>query len=224
MGVIEKVVKLLGISGFINIVDKKGEMNMCAFDESKYLERFKNHVATFTDYDNIKILDFKNPKSSDYRIRFLFEEDYCRLHISGDLGELTACNYDNMCLNGFGDFVNNTEYFQEKVLCHNRAFHDYDEELAREQVVKHIEEYLNLSDFENYYDWQSDEENMNDILDSIFNDFTVENGIGEKGLDVLYEVSSDAVYELRDAGQQDTGILELYMTAFKLAMEQLKEK
>ena len=57
-------------------------------------ENFKNHIATFTDYGNIKILDFKNPKSYDYRIRFLFEEDYCRLHISGDLGELIASNYN----------------------------------------------------------------------------------------------------------------------------------
>ena len=117
---------------------------MCAFDESKYLERFKNHVATFTDYNNIKILDFKNPKSSDHRIRFLFEEDYKRLHITGDIGDLIACNYNNMCFDKFGDFVNNTGYFEEKVDCHSKPFHYYDEELAREQVIKYIEEYLNL--------------------------------------------------------------------------------
>ena len=51
----------------------------------KQRENFKNHIAKFTDYGNIKILDFKEPESSYYRIRFLFEEDYCRLHISGDL-------------------------------------------------------------------------------------------------------------------------------------------
>ena len=27
---------------------------------------FENHVATFTDYGNIKILDFKNPNSNEY--------------------------------------------------------------------------------------------------------------------------------------------------------------
>ena len=42
----------------------------------KQKEHFKDHVAAFTDYGNIKILDFKNPNSSHYRIRFLFEEDY----------------------------------------------------------------------------------------------------------------------------------------------------
>lgn len=62
----------------------------------KQRENFKNHIAKFTDYGNIKILDFKEPESSHYRIRFLFEEDYFRLHISGDLGELVATNYSNM--------------------------------------------------------------------------------------------------------------------------------
>ena len=71
-------------------------------------DNFKNHIATFTDYGNIKILDFKNPDSSHYRIRFLFEEDYCRLHISGDLGELIATNYYNMTFDKFTDFVNNS--------------------------------------------------------------------------------------------------------------------
>lgn len=39
----------------------------------KQKEKFKNHVAKFMDYGNIKILDYKNPKSCEYRIRFLFE-------------------------------------------------------------------------------------------------------------------------------------------------------
>ena len=197
---------------------------MCAFDESKYLNRFKNHVAMLRDYGNIIILDFKKPDSNEYRIRFLFEEDYKRLHITGDIGDLIACNYNNMCFDKFGDFVNNTGYFEEKVDCHSKPFHYYDEDLAREQVVKYIEEHLNLSDFKDYYDWQSDEENMNDILESIFVDFTEENGIGTRGLDVLSEVKYDVAYELRDVGKQDTDILELYMLAFKLAVKQLKEK
>ena len=36
-------------------------------------EKFKEHKATLTDCGHIKILDFKNPHSSNYRIRFLFE-------------------------------------------------------------------------------------------------------------------------------------------------------
>lgn len=60
------------------------------FDLERQKNNYKDHVATFTDYGNIKVLDFKKPGSSHYRIRFLFEEDYCRLHISGDLGKLIS--------------------------------------------------------------------------------------------------------------------------------------
>lgn len=83
-------------------------------EKKKVIERFKNHKATFTDYGNIKILDFKKPGSIEYRIRFLFEEDYFRIHISGDLGELIASNYNNMIYEEFSDFVNDIGYFKQK--------------------------------------------------------------------------------------------------------------
>ena len=128
-------------------------------DLEKQKEHFKEHIATFTDYGNIKILDFKKPNSLEYRIRFLFEEDYCRLHISGDLGELIATNYNNMTYEKFSDFVNDVGYFEQKIDCHNRPIYTYDEELARE--------------------------------------------------------------ELLEMAKKETGILELYMLAFKLAKEQI---
>lgn len=79
-------------------------------------KQFVNHIAKFTDYGNIKIVDFRRPDSNEYRIRFLFEEDYCRLHISGDLGELIASNYNNMTFEGFSDFVNDVGYFRKKLI------------------------------------------------------------------------------------------------------------
>ena len=102
----------------------------------KQKENFKDHIATFTDYGNIKILDFKRPNSSEYRIRFLFEEDHCRLHISGDLGELIASNYYNMTYEKFSDFVNDVGYFEGKIDCHNRPIYTYDEDLAREELLE----------------------------------------------------------------------------------------
>ena len=86
-------------------------------DLEKQKKHFTNHKAEFFDYGNIKILDFKNPSSSHYRIRFMFEEDYCKLHISGDLGELIATNYNNMTFEKFSDFVNDVGYFRGKINC-----------------------------------------------------------------------------------------------------------
>lgn len=189
----------------------------------KQKENFKNHVAKFTDYGNIKILDFKNPDSSNYRIRFLFEEDYCRLHISGDLGELIATNYNNMTFNKYTDFVNNTGYFEEKIDCHSRHIYMYDEDLAREKLAEYIKEY-ELLDYTSKYDWEDEAERMEDIIDDIMEDFSDSTGISSKGYDALCDLDCDCFEYAYNLGKKETGILDLYMLAFELAMEQIKKQ
>lgn len=191
-------------------------------DLEKQKENFKNHIATFTDYGNIKILDFKNPDSSHYRIRFLFEEDYCRLHISGDLGELIATNYYNMTFDKFMGFVNDVGYFKEKINCCSRAILMYDIETARKELAEYIKEY-ELLDYTHRYLMETDEERLEDILDDVLSDFSDDNGIGSEGYKVLSELSDDVWEWAYNLGKKDTGILDLYMLAFKLAMKQIKE-
>lgn len=189
----------------------------------KQKENFKDHIATFTDYGNIKILDFKAPETSHYRIRFLFEEDYCRLHISGDLGALIATNYTNMTFEKFSDFVNNTGYFEEKIDCHSRALYWYDEEAAKEELKKRIEE-DDLRFDSDLFTSRSDEEVIEDMVDEILYDFTDEDGVSQKGMELLTDLDPDAWEWAHDLGKKETGILELYMLAFKLAMEQIGSK
>lgn len=190
-------------------------------DLKKQKEHFKNHIAKFTDYGNIKILDFKNPNSSDYRIRFLFEEDYCRLHISGDLGELIATNYSNMTYEKFSDFVNDVDYFKEKIDCNNRKLYVYDEDQAREELLEMAEkhDWLLFSDKYSYED--DDKERLSNIIDDILYDFDPDRGIGSKGYEELDDLECDAFEFAGDIGKQETGILDLYMLAFKLAKNSL---
>lgn len=188
-------------------------------------ENFKKHKANLMDYGNIKVLDFKNPDSNEYRIRFLFEEDYCRLHITGDLGSLIACNFYNMTYEKFSGFVNNTGYFEQKIDCLDRDIYYYDEEQAR----KDIKEYINEHHLGEYiieykgFDFQSDEENINDFINDVLEDFLNTNGIGPKGVDKLIDIDEYMYDEIDSFGKKKTGILELYMLAFKLAQEELKE-
>lgn len=189
-------------------------------------ENFKNHVATLTDYGNIKIVDFKEPNSSHYRIRFLFEEDYCRLHISGDLGELIASNYSNMTLEDFSDFINDIGYFEEKIDCHSRRIYLYDEDDAEKDIRKIADEYGFLGDILEHdrYDWESDEDKLEEFYEDVLEDFSEDTGIGYKGYDALSKYIDDVWEVAGDIGKRETGILDLYMIAFKLATKQLKEK
>lgn len=190
-------------------------------DLEKQKEHFKEHIATFTDYGNIKILDFKKPNSSEYRIRFLFEEDYCRLHISGDLGDLIASNYNNMTYEKFSDFVNDVGYFEQKIDCHNRPIYTYDEDQAREDLLKMAKEHEWLSFSDKYSYEDDDEERLNNIIDDILYDFSDNIGIGSEGYDDLNDLEDDVIEFVSNLGKKETGILELYMLAFTLAKEQL---
>ena len=187
---------------------------------------FKDHIATFTDYGNIKIVDFKKPNSGEYRIRFLFEEDYCRLHISGDLGELIASNYNNMTFKGFSDFVNNVGYFKEKIDCHNRSIYTYDYEDAKEDLKELLEEWDVTEDVLQHdrYEWETDEDKLEEFYEDVLEDFSEDTGVGSKGYDALSEYFSDVWEFLGDIGKRPTGILDVYMLAFKLSTEQLREK
>lgn len=185
----------------------------------KYDHYFEDHVAEFTDYGNIKILDFKKPDSNEYRMRFLFEEDYYRLHISGDFGELTALSYTNMTFKKFErDYVNDTGYFQSKVMAHSRPLYEYSYEVAEKELendedIKCYAECNNIS--------------VSEVVEEILIDFSEENGIGEGGMDKVAEIMGDMYEAYGKAGAigyTSTGILELYMAAFKLAIRQLEGK
>ena len=193
-------------------------------DLKKQKEHFKNHVATFTDYGNIKILDFKAPGRSDYRIRFLFEEDFYRLHISGDLGELTASNYNNMTYEKFSDFTNSIGYFEGKIDCHSRPIYVYDEEKARKDLKKLIKDCGDAEKILETHDWNDTEEDaIEEVIDDIMADFDETGGIGSAGYDEASNYIPDFSEYSRSIGKENNGILERYMLAFKLAQKQINE-
>ena len=201
------------------------------FIEERAQKIFKNHVATFTDYGNIKILDFKNPKSCDYRIRFLFEEDYYRLHISGDLGELTATNCNNMTYETFSDFVRDIGYFEGKINCCSEPLYYYDEETIREDVLTLITEFGTIEEFiENCREESicSSSDNAEDVLnvffDALLEDFSDETGLSQSSREFLAEYleNSDEAWS-SNIGQRSTEILKWYMFAFKLAKKQIDD-
>lgn len=196
---------------------------MIDIEEQK--KRFKDHVAKFTDYGNIKILDFQRPGSSEYRIRFLFQEDFYRLHISGDLGELTASNFNNMNYEDFGpDFSKNPGYFEQKIDCHERPIYEYDEDKARKDIKEKLEEYeLSLPD-RYYFGTDNFLEAFEDFVDEVLEDFDDDKGISPEGYRVLSDVDDDAWEYVKEIGRERTGIIELYLLAFRLAQEDLKRQ
>ena len=185
-------------------------------------EKFKDHVATFQDLGDIKILDFQRPGSAEYRIRFLFEEDHYRLHISGDLGELIAFNINNMRYATFGDFVHNPGYFEQKICCMSRDLYYYDADKAKKDLLEQLDWY-DWEEENKYSDW-SIEERRDYEIDCILEDLYDRTGLGSKAYDRLSEIDPDCWEWISYIGREDTGIIELYLYAFELAQKQLKSQ
>lgn len=186
-------------------------------------ERFKNHVATFRDLGDIKILDFQEPGTNNWQIRFLFEEDHYRLHISGDLGELIAYNYNNMIYEDFGsDFVHNPGYFEKKIQCHSRHLYKYDYDKAKKDLLEYLSEYDWAEEME--YSSNSLEEVRDYEIECILEDLDNYTGLGSKAYDRLSEIDADCFEWISEVGKEESGILDIYMTAFELAQKQLKSQ
>lgn len=186
-------------------------------------ERFKRHIATFTDYGNIKILDFREPGTSNWQIRFLFDEDYYRLHISGDLGELIAYNYNNMTYEDFGsDFVHDPKYFEKKIQCHSRPLYEYDYPKAEKDLLEQLSEY-DWAEEMKYSPYYTMEETRDYEIERILEDFYTFTGLGSKAYDKLSEIDADCFEWISEIGKEESGILDIYLTAFELAQKQLEE-
>ena len=102
----------------------------------------------------------------------------------------------------------------------------YDEDEAKEELKKKLEEYYCLEEVlqNNRYDFETDEDKLNEFFEDVFEDFSQVTGIGSKGYDAISEYIEDAFKFASDLGKKDTGILDLYMLAFKLAKEKLRER
>lgn len=181
-------------------------------DLEYYKERFRDHVASLKDYGDITVLDFKKPGTVAYRIRFLFENDYGRLHISGDMGELTAC--DSVFTSFNRKYVDSPQYFQSKVKTHDWPFFSYSMEKARNDLKAYLQ------------DIDYPDNKVEATVRELLAGFDHERGldlIGQAG-ELLSEIDSTWPEWAGHIGQERTGIIELYLMAFSLAWAQLVER
>lgn len=189
-------------------------------------KEFADHVATLQDYGDIKVLDFQKPETNHYRIRFMFEEDHNRVHISGDLGELIAYNHAGLNFRDFIDYCyRHRVWFKSKVLCSSRPLQKYDRELAEKQLKEKLKDRQLLDEVFAYFGDLDYEVVEAFFVGEALVDFSDGGGIGEDGKQLLSSIDSTGFWPI-DEIRLDRGpdIVDLYLLAFKLAYRQLQEK
>lgn len=187
---------------------------------------FADHVATLRDYGDIKIVDFQKPESNYYRIRFIFEEDHDRVHISGNLGELIAYNHAGLSFRRFIDYCyRHRVWFKTKVLCSSRPLQTFNQELAEKQLTEKLKDKLLFDKVSAYFGDLDREVVTAFLVERALDDFSDDGGIGEDGEKLLSEIDFTGFWPIDEIGlEKGPDIVDLYLLAFKLAFRQLQEK
>lgn len=186
---------------------------------------FADHIATLRDYGDIKIVDFQKPESNYYRIRFIFEEDRDRVHISGDLGELIAYNHAGLSFRRFIDYCyRHRVWFKTKVLCSSRPLQTYNQELAEKQLTEKLKDKLLLDKASDYFGLKR-KVVTEFLVERALDDFSDDGGIGENGEKLLSDIDFTGFWPIDEIGlEKGPDIIDLYLLAFKLAFRKLQEK
>lgn len=189
-------------------------------------EMFADHVATLKDYGDIKVLDFQKPGSNYYRIRFMFEEDHDRVHISGDLGELIAYSYAGLNFRNFIDWCRRDSiFFKLKVKCSSHSLYIYDRELAEKHLLQILKDKYVLDRVADYYDICEPEDAVEPFIEDVLDGFSDTEGICEIGERKLLNIDYSAFDPIDEIGlEEGPDVFDVYLLAFKLAYKQLQEK
>lgn len=189
-------------------------------------EMFADHIATLKDYGDIKVLDFQKPESNYYRIRFIFEDDHDRVHISGDLGELIAYSYAGLNFRNFIDWCRRDSiFFKLKVKCSSHPLYTYDRELAEKQLLQMTKDNYTLDRIADYFDVCEPEDAVKPFIEKVLNAFSDTEGICEIGERTLLNIDYSAFDPIDEIGlEEGPDVFDVYLMAFKLAYRQLQEK
>lgn len=189
-------------------------------------EMFADHIATLRDYGDIKIVDFQKPESNYYRIRFIFEDDHDRVHISGDLGELIAYSYAGLNFRNFIDWCRRDSiFFKLKVKCSSHPLYTYDRELAEKQLLQMTKDNYTLNRIADYFDVCEPEDAVEPFIEKVLDGFSDTDGICEIGERMLLNIDYSAFDPIDEIGlEEGPDVFDVYLLAFKLAFRQLQEK
>lgn len=189
-------------------------------------EMFADHVATLRDCGDIKIVDFQKPESNYYRIRFIFEDDHDRVHISGDLGELIAYSYAGLNFRKFIDWCRRDSiFFKPKVKCSSNPLYTYDRELAEKQLLQKTKDNYTLDRIADYFDVCEPEDAVKPFIENVLDGFSDTEGICEIGERTLLNIDYSAFDPIDEIGlEEGPDVFDVYLLAFKLAYKQLQEK
>lgn len=182
-------------------------------------KNFRNHKATFKQFDGISTLDWRNKDgSSNYYIRYVFDEEKGCLYITGDLGSAVVRLTEKSMLESLSSYINSIGYFLGKILCSTDKY-VYDLELARDQLKQRL-----IIPDEEYEDERLDELQVlvSDTLECFeeLNGFNLSDDVKER----LSKEDADYWEWIYDIGKDVDIRVILWLVGLEMAYNQICKK
>lgn len=177
-------------------------------------EKFKDFVPTFKQYNGLSTLDWRNKNgSSEYYIRYIFDEDKNSLYISGDLGNACVVLTEKATLKNLSSYINTVSYFIEKIKC-STDLYQYDNRIAEEEIMQRFEDYFGDTMVDEQ--WEEIEDMISDISNNYFDCRT---GIvaNDSWIEVLESYDSDYFDWIYRVGRRVDARVVLWLVGLNMA-------
>jgi len=182
--------------------------------EEKIAHAFKSfaeHKAELKNLGNMQILNWQQPGTVWYRIRYVFDREGGRIYISGDLGEAVVqptwpatfeTTHNTLC---GGTRVVNEGYFLEKVRATSDRY-EYDRDEAEKVVKENCPEI--------------DEDDLETVMENFYDDWGLRH-LGDRARRILNDFDEDCWEWFPTAGQSIHGRIYLWLVGLKMAWDMI---
>lgn len=184
---------------------------------------FSHHKAVFRQLDGISTLDWRNENgSSNYYVRYVFDESRGFLYISGDLGTAAVELTERAMLKALSNYE--VEYFAGKIRCSTDLYR-YDAEIAKKDLAYYLrdcEEEVDEDEEDIFDEKMTISELINDLLTSL----DTERGLylTEEQESRLAELNPDYWEWISNVGQYIATRVICWLVGLRMAQEQVQDK
>jgi hypothetical protein len=184
---------------------------------------FPKHVATVTEYEKVTILDWREPGTNMYSVRYIFASN--KLFISGDIGEAIFDLTWYATIQSFKDV--DIGYLMGKLACSSRKEYDFVDQKARQELNEWRDE--RLEDMENDVDYRKEINDTHEEVESAISESSDTDYFSHAVFRVYHEVSTQYIDSedfsmISDFGKQLNSVFPAYLLGIKMAIEQLESR
>ena len=185
---------------------------------------FPKHKVTLTKQGNLTVLDWSNPKSNCYAVRYVFDGN--KMYITGDIGEALFCLTWKADVHSFNGI--STIYFMEKMRAYSDDKYDFDSDEGKSELEDWKIRLLEDREFKDEFDKEEFMDSINNLIGAVDNCSNEEQWAYEyvNGTynDFISEEDCDYWEWIYHIGRVIPHRIYGYIVGLQMASEQLKDE